>query len=135
MMEFTRRMAVVRIFAVVLLLVFSALGMPAGAQTFRGTILGTVTDSSGLAVGGATVMVRNVDTGLLRTVTTSEDGGYLPNHVVGLVFQKERGVSPAGTIEPINDPLEGLITPLHLRVVSLQFKWKIICHSLSDAPS
>ena len=76
MMEFIRRMAVVRIFAVVLLLVLSALGMPAGAQTFRGTILGTVTDSSGLAVGGATVTVRNVDTGLLRTVTTSEDGGY-----------------------------------------------------------
>src|SRR5882757_7792672 len=46
------------------------------AQTFRGTILGTVTDSSGAAVAGAAVAVKNVNTGLSRTVTTSEDGTY-----------------------------------------------------------
>jgi hypothetical protein len=45
-------------------------------QTFRGTILGTVTDTSGAAVPGATVTIKNVDTGLLRTVTTSDDGSY-----------------------------------------------------------
>ncbi len=33
-------------------------------QTFRGTILGVVTDSSGAAVPGATVTIKNVDTGL-----------------------------------------------------------------------
>src|ERR1700733_11974238 len=38
------------------------LGSAAPAQTFRGTILGTVTDSSGGAVVGATVVVKNVDT-------------------------------------------------------------------------
>ena len=41
------------------------------AQTFRGTILGTVTDPSGNVVAGATVKVRNTATGLERTVTTS----------------------------------------------------------------
>jgi hypothetical protein len=46
------------------------------AQTFRGTILGTVTDSSGGAVAGASVTIKNLDTGLLRTVTTSDDGSY-----------------------------------------------------------
>ncbi len=46
------------------------------AQTFRGTILGTVTDSSGSSVPGATVTIKNIDTGLTRTVTTSEDGSY-----------------------------------------------------------
>jgi hypothetical protein len=46
------------------------------AQTFRGTILGTVTDSSGAAVPGATVTIKNVDTGLTRTVSTSDDGSY-----------------------------------------------------------
>ena len=51
-------------------------GGAAGAQTFRGTILGTVTDASGAAVAGAAVQVKNIDTGLLRTVTTSEDGTY-----------------------------------------------------------
>ena len=46
------------------------------AQTFRGTILGTVTDSSGATVPGATVTIKNVDTGLTRTLTTSDDGSY-----------------------------------------------------------
>jgi outer membrane receptor protein involved in Fe transport len=46
------------------------------AQSFRGTILGTVTDSSGAAVPGATVTIKNLDTGLTRVVATSEDGSY-----------------------------------------------------------
>src|SRR6202521_4472513 len=46
------------------------------AQTFRGTILGTVMDSSGAAVSGATVTVKNIETGLLRTAATGEDGSY-----------------------------------------------------------
>src|ERR1700730_8851718 len=48
----------------------------AEAQTFRGTVLGTVTDTSGAAVSGATVTVKNTGTGLLRTVKTSDDGTY-----------------------------------------------------------
>jgi len=48
----------------------------ATAQTFRGTILGTVTDSSDATVPGATVTIKNVDTGLTRTLTTSDDGSY-----------------------------------------------------------
>jgi outer membrane receptor protein involved in Fe transport len=48
----------------------------ASAQTFRGIILGTVTDSSGGSVPGATVTIKNVDTGLTRTLTTSDDGSY-----------------------------------------------------------
>jgi hypothetical protein len=46
------------------------------AQTFRGTILGSVSDSSGGAVPGATVTIKNLDTGLTRTVVTSDDGSY-----------------------------------------------------------
>jgi hypothetical protein len=46
------------------------------AQTFRGTILGIVTDATGGAVPGATVTVRNVNTGLLRTTETQGDGSY-----------------------------------------------------------
>jgi hypothetical protein len=58
------------------LLVILALGTAASAQTFRGTILGTVTDTSGASVPGASVTIRNIDTGLLRTVATSDDGSY-----------------------------------------------------------
>jgi hypothetical protein len=46
------------------------------AQTFRGTILGTVTDASGAVVSGASVKVHNVNTGQDRTTQTSADGGY-----------------------------------------------------------
>jgi outer membrane receptor protein involved in Fe transport len=60
------------------------LSVAAGAQTFRGTILGTVTDSSAAAVSGATVTVKNLDTGLVRTVTTSTDGSYaIPELPIG----------------------------------------------------
>src|SRR5882724_6391238 len=54
------------------------------AQTFRGTILGTVTDPSGAVVAGAKVSVKNVATGLERTTDTSEDGSYsLPELPIG----------------------------------------------------
>src|SRR3954466_13072120 len=46
------------------------------AQTFRGTILGTVTDPQGAVIPGAKVTVHNVNTGLERTTQTSEDGSY-----------------------------------------------------------
>src|SRR5262245_49646653 len=51
-------------------------GGSAAAQTFRGTILGTVSDPTGAAIAGAAVAVKNANTGLSRTVTTSEDGSY-----------------------------------------------------------
>src|SRR5271156_5555612 len=45
-------------------------------QTFRGTILGSVTDPSGAVIAGATVKLRNVATGLERSTETSADGSY-----------------------------------------------------------
>jgi hypothetical protein len=54
------------------------------AQTFRGTILGTVTDPSGAVLAGAKVTVKNVGTGLERTTDTSGDGSYtLPELPIG----------------------------------------------------
>jgi hypothetical protein len=54
------------------------------AQTFRGTILGTVTDAQGAVVSGAAVTVKNVGTGLERTTNTSADGSYaLPELPIG----------------------------------------------------
>src|ERR1700674_5838646 len=54
------------------------------AQTFRGTILGTVTDPSGAVVAGATVSVKTAGTGLERTTQTSSDGSYaLPELPIG----------------------------------------------------
>ena len=57
-----------------LFLLLAAVGL--SAQTFRGTILGTVSDASGAVIPGAKVVVRNTATGLERTTQTSADGTY-----------------------------------------------------------
>src|SRR5580692_5125305 len=56
----------------------------AQSQTFRGTILGTVTDPSGASVPGAKITIQNTDTGLLRTAESQEDGSYrIPELPIG----------------------------------------------------
>ncbi|MCU1225260.1 MAG: TonB-dependent receptor, plug, partial [Edaphobacter sp.] len=47
------------------------------AQTITGSITGTVTDSSGAAVGSAKVAAMNVDTGVETPTTTNSDGVYV----------------------------------------------------------
>jgi len=54
-----------------------ALTHPAVAQSTAGRILGTVTDQSGAAVSGATVVVSDVQRGESRTLTTDTSGEYV----------------------------------------------------------
>lgn len=49
---------------------------PLSAQTFRGTILGTVTDSNGAVIPGADVMAINIGTGIMRSTVADADGNY-----------------------------------------------------------
>jgi Carboxypeptidase regulatory-like domain/TonB dependent receptor len=49
---------------------------PLRAQVDEGTILGTVRDSSGATINGATVTLTNEGTGASLTFTTGDDGGY-----------------------------------------------------------
>jgi hypothetical protein len=46
------------------------------AQEFRATVKGTVVDSSQATLPGATVTVRNQDTGEVATATTNQQGNY-----------------------------------------------------------
>jgi hypothetical protein len=46
------------------------------AQTTGGRILGTLTDQSGAAVAGATVVITDQNRGISRTITTDQDGAY-----------------------------------------------------------
>jgi Carboxypeptidase regulatory-like domain/TonB dependent receptor len=58
-------------------LLLASLSYPVVAQTAGvGNIAGTVTDTSGAAVPGASVVVTNVDTGVSRSITTGSDGSY-----------------------------------------------------------
>ncbi|MGA8028649.1 MAG: carboxypeptidase regulatory-like domain-containing protein, partial [Bryobacteraceae bacterium] len=53
------------------------LGLAGQAQTVTtGDITGTVKDSSGAAVPGATITLKNLDTGETRTATTNDTGSY-----------------------------------------------------------
>src|SRR5579862_1941214 len=46
------------------------------AQTFRGTLLGTVTDPTGAVIPGAAISVKNMDTGIERTTESNSDGAF-----------------------------------------------------------
>jgi hypothetical protein len=48
----------------------------ADAQVTSAAVVGTITDNTGAALPGATVTVRNVDTGFVRSVPTNESGAY-----------------------------------------------------------
>src|SRR5271169_3282784 len=62
------------LFATFTLLLFATSAL---AQSTAGRILGTLTDQSGAAVAGATVVVTDGQRGTSRTVTTDEYGGYV----------------------------------------------------------
>jgi len=68
------RACILRVSVVLGLALLAAVSV--SAQTFRGTILGTVTDPSGAVVPGAQVTAKNTGTGLERSSTTSADGSY-----------------------------------------------------------
>ena len=57
---------------------------PVLAQTLYGSLVGTVTDSSGLAVPGATVKITQAETNQSREATTNAQGAYsFPNIATG----------------------------------------------------
>ena len=59
------------------LLVFTFFSAPLPAQTLYGTLVGNITDPSGLPVAGATVRAVHSGTGLSREIKTNERGGFL----------------------------------------------------------
>src|ERR1700674_1811445 len=59
-----------------MLLVVMVLAVVAVGQSFRGGILGTLTDASGASVADAKVTAINTGTGLARESTTDADGNY-----------------------------------------------------------
>ena len=70
---------------VILFVAVSLLGaLCAFGQSDRGTITGTVSDTSGAVIPGAAVSAKNTQTGLVYTAGSSETGNYtLPQLPVG----------------------------------------------------
>src|SRR5713226_3314804 len=62
--------------AIMAVLCMAPLAKICDAQVITGSILGTVTDASKAAIPGATITMKNLDTGETRTVTTDAGGRY-----------------------------------------------------------
>src|SRR5439155_6863146 len=67
----------VYVFAVVIICWTLAATASAQSQITTGVIDGTVVDSSGGVLPGVDVEIRNVDTNLVRTLTTDRDGRFV----------------------------------------------------------
>src|SRR4029079_11846561 len=63
--------------------VLSLLQLPAAAQVLYGSMTGTITDSTGAAVPGATVSIKDENTGLTLTGVTDAEGVYAIRNVTG----------------------------------------------------
>ena len=85
------------------------LASTASAQVTAATIVGTITDSSGGALPGATVTARNVDTGFSRTVPSNDVGAYrlefLPvgGYVVEVTLEGFKTSNRSGIVLRVND--------------------------------
>jgi hypothetical protein len=76
------------------------------AQSFRGSIRGTVTDPSGAVIPGAKVTARNQATGLSHDTTTGSEGGYVLAEL------------PAGQYE-VNAEAQGFQKPTQIVTVNV----------------
>src|SRR6187397_1595127 len=72
------RLRIYRLATVVMLLAGAAVSPALYAQS-DGSISGVVTDSTGGVVAGATVGIKNAETGAARTLATDESGRFNAN--------------------------------------------------------
>ena len=79
-----------RIAVALLVIVVAAGAAQAGAQIVGATLSGTVRDTTGAAVSGATVTVRQTETGATRILTTGADGRYSAPGACGQLFGVRR---------------------------------------------
>ena len=97
------------------LLVAAACAIGAGAQTYRGTIHGVVTDPTGAVIVGVTVTVRKTANGDSRTVTTANDGGYVIPELVAGEYSVEVKATGLSALPQPPSSKSAVILPLTLK--------------------
>ena len=75
-MESWRRIGRVPSLTTLFLAALPWLTAPAAAQSESGVIVGTVRDAQGGVLPGATITLRNVESGVVRTATSESNGTY-----------------------------------------------------------
>ncbi len=73
--------------------------LPAFSQTYKGTIRGVVTDTSGAIVPGATVTVTDVQRGTKRTLVTNDAGVYVAPDLVPSTYAIQVSAKGFATVE------------------------------------
>ena len=68
-------------YSICLFLLLISIGMPSLAQTVDTAITGTVTDSTGAVIPGATVTVTSATTGIAKRAVTASAGEYNVNYL------------------------------------------------------
>lgn len=79
-------------------------GSIAVAQTVTGTVQGIVTDTNGAVVPNATLVIRNVETGQERTVSSNSDGFYVASFMP--LGRYNITVSQQGFSNAVNENIE-----------------------------
>jgi hypothetical protein len=94
----------IRVLAIVCVVL--AIALPAFPQTTTGRILGTVTDQSGAAVAGSTVLITDVQRGTTRTVATDSSGDYAAPELQPGVYKVRAEAKGFKAVERINIDVE-----------------------------
>src|SRR3979411_3418335 len=98
----------------------------AWAQSFRGSIRGTVTDPSGSVISGAKVTAKNIGTGLQREATTGQDGAYVLAELPAgeyTVTAESTGLSPSAQNVQVN---VGVDTSANFDLTKVQKRQKAV---------
>src|SRR3989442_1410356 len=80
--------------------------LPMFSQGSTGRILGIVTDQSGAVIPGVTVIIRDVDRGTARTLTTDEAGAYSAPSLLPGIYTVHVELTGFSTTERPNIRLE-----------------------------
>jgi len=102
----------------VALLALVLIALPVSAQTFRGSINGTVTDPSGASVAGATVKATETATNIDHTTTTSNEGQFAFQDIP-LGFYKVT-VTASGFVTAVVDKVEVTAGTIHTLPISMK---------------
>ena len=92
-----------RMFAVGALALFITASMPAWAQAVYGNVVGTVTNSSGQPIGGATITVVSVEKGSKQRVTSDPSGFFTISHLVPDTYNIKAEASGYKTREDVGE--------------------------------
>ncbi len=92
---------------VTVLLVFSAGPDDIHAQAVKGSLLGSVTDTSGAVIPGAAVNITEVNTNLNRSTVTNESGNYVFGNLDRGVYRVE--IQLSGFKKAIRESVDVLV--------------------------